>query len=141
MGAIFFQHRTAPTVRVTASAIFAEKQTVLPGLLWEPVPGITAGFVAGVGSARPYGASSLLLHRGPFDVKASYAWNPDRFRRAAVPTPNQAEVDRENISVSYDVTPEFSVGVGRQNFVQDSSDASLPVRATGNTVLLGRMPP
>jgi hypothetical protein len=137
MGAVFFQHRTAPTVRVTASAIFAEKQTVLPGLLWDPVPGITAGFVAGVGSARPYGASSLLLRRGPFDVKASYAWNPDRFRRAAVPTPNQAEVDRENISLSYDVTPEFSIGVGRQNFVQDSSDASLPVRATGNTVFAG----
>jgi hypothetical protein len=137
MGAVFFQHRAAPTVRVTASAIFAEKQTVLPGLLWEPLPGITAGFVAGVGSARPYGASSLLLRRGPVDVKASYAWNPDRFRRAAVPTPNQAEVDRENLSISYDLSPEFSIGVGRQNFVQDSSDASIPVRATGNTIFAG----
>jgi hypothetical protein len=137
MGAVFFQHRAAPTVRVTASAIFAEKQTVLPGLLWEPAPDITAGFVAGVGSARPYGASSLSLRRGPLDLKASYAWNPDRFRRAAVPTPNQAEVDRENLTISYELTPEFSVGVGRQNFVQDSSDSSPPVRATGNTVFAG----
>ncbi|HEV8454161.1 MAG TPA: carboxypeptidase-like regulatory domain-containing protein, partial [Gemmatimonadales bacterium] len=54
--------------------------------------------------------------------------------RAAVPTPNQAEVDRENIAISYEVSPEFSVGVGRQNFVQDSSDSEVPIRATGNTV-------
>lgn len=137
MGAIFLQHRATPTVRVTASAIFADKQTVLPGLQWQPNPDITAGFVAGVGSGRPYGASSLSLRRGRLDVKASYAWNPDRFRRAAVPTPNQAEVDRENVTITYALSPEFTVGVGRQNFVQDSTDAQLPVRATGNTVFAG----
>jgi hypothetical protein len=137
MGAVFFQHRVAPTVRVTATAIVADQQTVLPGLLWQPLPDITAGFVAGVGSGRPYAASSLSLRRGPLDMKASYAWNPDRFRRAAVPTPNQAEVDRENISITYDLSSEFSVGVGRQNFVQDSSDSEVPVRATGNTVFAG----
>jgi hypothetical protein len=137
MGAVFLQHRATPTVRVTASAIFADKQTVLPGLQWQPTPDVTAGFVAGVGSGRPYGASSLSLRHGPLDLKASYAWNPDRFRRAAVPTPNQAEVDRENVTITYQLSPEFSVGVGRQNFVQDSSDSQLPVRATGNTVFAG----
>jgi hypothetical protein len=137
MGAVFFQHRAAPTVRVTASAIFADKQTVLPGLQWQPLPDITAGFVAGVGAGRPYGATSLSFRRGPLDVKASYAWNPDRFRRAAVPTPNQAEVDRENVSITYSLNPQFTVGVGRQNFVQDSSDSEVPIRATGNTVFAG----
>jgi hypothetical protein len=137
MAAIFFQHRTAPTVRVTASAIFADKQTVLPGLQWQPTPDITAGFVAGVGAGRPYGASSLSLRQGRLDVKASYAWNPDRFRRAAVPTPNQAEVDRENLTIAYELSPEFSLGVGRQNFVQDSSDSQVPLRASGNTVFAG----
>jgi hypothetical protein len=134
MGAVFFQHRAAPTVRVTATAIFAGKQTVLPGLEWQPIPNLTAGFTAGVGSGRPYGASSLLLHQGPLDVKASYAWNPDRFRRAAVPTPNQAEVDRENVTITYELSPQFSIGAGRQNFVQDSSDSAIPLRATGNTI-------
>jgi hypothetical protein len=133
MGAVFFQHRAAPTVRVIASAIIAEKQTVLPGLQWEPIPDLSAGFVAGMGAGRPYAATSLSLRRGPLDVKASYAWNPDRFRRAAVPTPNQAEVDRENVTLSYELNPNFTVGVGRQNFVQDSSDLELPVRASGNT--------
>jgi hypothetical protein len=137
MGALFLQHRAAPTVRVTASVILADRQTVLPGLQWQPIPDVTAGFVAGVGSGRPYGASSLSLRQGPLDVKASYAWNPDRFRRAAVPTPNQAEVDRENVTITYELGPQFSVGVGRQNFVQDSSDAQVPVRATGNTVFAG----
>jgi hypothetical protein len=137
MGAVFLQHQAAPTVRVTASAVFAEKQTVLPGLEWQPTPDVTVSFVAGVGSGRPYGASSLSLRRGKLGVLASYAWNPDRFRRAAVPTPNQTEVDRENIAVTYDLSERFSVGVGRQNYVQDSADSKLPLRATGNTVFLG----
>jgi hypothetical protein len=137
MGALFLQHQAAPTVRVTTSAIFADKQTVLPGLSWQPLPTVTTAFVAGVGSGRPYGASSLSLRQGRLEVKTSYVWNPDRFRRAAVPLPNQAEVDRENAAITYDLSPEFSIGIARQNFVQDSSDAQLPVRAAGNTVFAG----
>jgi hypothetical protein len=70
-------------------------------------------------------------------VKASYAWNPDRFRRAAVATPNQTEVDRENIMLTYQVSPEFSVGLSRQNYVQDSADSKPAIRATGNSVFAG----
>lgn len=95
------------------------------------------GFVAGAGSGRPYAASSLSLHHGKVGLMASYAWNPDRFRRAPVPTPNQTELDRENITISYELTPQFSVGVGRQNYIQDSADSKPPLRATGNTVFLG----
>jgi hypothetical protein len=137
MAAFFLQHRAAPTVRVTANAVLAKRQTILPGLQWQPIPDLTAGLVAGVGSGRPYAASSLMLRHGPLDLRAMYAWNPDRFRRAAVPAPNQAEVDRENISITYQLSPEFTVGVGRQNFVQDSADSNLPVRASGNTVFAG----
>jgi hypothetical protein len=137
MGAVFLQHRAAPTVRVSASAVFADKQSVLPGIEWQPTPDLTTAFVAGVGSGRPYAASSLSLRRGGLEIKASYAWNPDRFRRAAVPTPNQTEVDRENVSLTYEVSPQFSVGVGRQNFVQDSADSRPALRATGNTVFAG----
>jgi hypothetical protein len=137
MGALFLQHRAAPTVKVMASAIFAEKQTILPGLEWQPLPDLTTGFVAGVGSGRPYAASSLSLRHGRWDVKASYAWNPDRFHRAPVPTPNQTEVDRENISITYELSPQFSIGVGRQNFVQDSADSRPALRASGNTVFAG----
>jgi len=137
MGAWFFQHRAAPTVRVTTTAIIADKQTVLPGLLWEPTPDISTSFAAGTGAGRPYAAAGLALRRGPLDFKGSYAWNPDRFRRVAVPAPDQAEVDRENLALTYYVTPEFSIGVGRQIFVQDSSDAQLPVRASGNTAFVG----
>ena len=137
MGAIFFQHRAAPTVRVTASAIFARDQTVLPGLEWQPAPDVTAGFVAGVGSGRIYAASSLALRRGRLGVTGSYVWNPDRFHRVPVPTPNQTEVDRENASITYDLTPTFTVGVGRQNYVQDSADSKPPLRAAGNTAFVG----
>jgi hypothetical protein len=54
-----------------------------------------------------------------------------------VATPNQTEVERENITVTYDLGPQFSVGVGRQNYVQDSADSELPIRATGNTAFAG----
>jgi hypothetical protein len=137
MGAIFVQHRVAPTIRLTATTLFADQQTALPGVQWQPTPDFTTAIVGGIGSGRPYAASSLVLRQGPLGVKASYAWNPDRFRRAAVATPNQTEVDRENIMVTYDVSPGFTVGVGRQNFIQDSADSKPPIRATGNTLSAG----
>jgi hypothetical protein len=137
MGAVFFQHRVEPTLRLTAAAVIADRQTFLPGVQWQPTPDLTAAFVTGMGTDRPYAASSLLLRRGSLGVQASYAWNPERFRRVAVPTPNQTEVDRENITLTYDLSPQFSVGVGRQNFVQDSADAAPLTRATGNTVFAG----
>jgi hypothetical protein len=137
MGALFLQHRVAPTVRLTTAALFADRQTVLPGLQWQPVPDVTTSLVTGIGSNRPYAASSLMLRQGPLGVKASYAWNPNRFRRAPVPTPNQTEVERENVMVTYDLGHQFSVGVSRQNYIQDSADAALPRRATGNTVFAG----
>ncbi len=137
MGALFLQRRVGRTIRLTATTLLADQQTLLPGVQWQPTPDVTAAVSGGVGSGRPYAASSLLLRQGRLGVKASYAWNPDRFRRAAVATPNQTEVDRENITVTYDLSPEFSVGVGRQNYVQDSADSRPPIRATGNSLYAG----
>ena len=137
MGAFFFQHRVEPTVQLTATAVIAERQTILPGVQWQPTPDLTTGVVLGMGSDRPYAASSVSLRQGRLGVLASYAWNPERFRRVAVPTPNQTELDRENVMLTYDLSPQFSVGLGRQNFVQDSADAMPVLRATGNTVFAG----
>ena len=137
LGAFFAQRRVAPTVRLTATTLFSQRQTILPGVQWQPLPDLTTAFVAGIGSGRPYAASSILLRQGPLGVKASYGWNPRRFRRAPVATPNQTEVERENITITYDLGPYFSVGLGRQNYVQDSADSKLPVRATGNTAFAG----
>ncbi len=137
LGAFFMQRRVAPAVRLTATTLFSQRQTILPGVQWQPHPDLTTAITAGIGSGRPYAASSILLREGPLAVKASYGWNPRRFRRAPVATPNQTEVDRENITITYELGPQFSVGVGRQNYVQDSADSKLPVRATGNTAFAG----
>jgi hypothetical protein len=137
LGAVFLQHQVEPTLRLTADAIFAHQQTVLPGVEWQPTPDIRTAVVIGMGSDRPYAASSVSLREGRLGVQASYAWNPERFRRVPVPTPNQTEVDRENLMITYDLSPEFSVGLGRQNFVQDSADSQIPVRAVGNTIFAG----
>ena len=137
LGAIFLQRRVSPTIRLTGTAIVAERQTVIPGIEWQPSPGVVTSVVAGAGADRPYAASSVALRRGRLGLKAQYAWNPQRFRRVSVPTPSQTETDRENVLLTYDLTPEFTVGVGRQNFVQDSSDATPPVRAVGNSIFAG----
>jgi outer membrane protein OmpA-like peptidoglycan-associated protein len=137
LGAIFVQRRVSPTVRLTGTAIVAERQTVIPGIEWQPRPDIVTSVVAGAGADRPYAASSLMFRRGRLGFKAQYAWNPQRFRRVSVPTPSQTETDRENVLLTYDLTPGFTVGVGRQNFVQDSSDANPPVRAAGNSIFAG----
>ncbi|HET8625168.1 MAG TPA: carboxypeptidase-like regulatory domain-containing protein, partial [Gemmatimonadales bacterium] len=51
--------------------------------------------------------------------------------------PMQTEMDRENLMLTWQVAPEFTIGAGRQNFVQDSADSQTPVRATGNSVFAG----
>jgi outer membrane protein OmpA-like peptidoglycan-associated protein len=124
-------------LRLSGTAVVAERQTVVPGLEWQPSPDFTAALAGGIGSDRPYAASSAQWRHGPLGVRAAYAWNPDRFRRVAVPSPYQTENDRENAVVTYDLTPAFSVGVARQNFVQDSADSRPAVRASGNSAFAG----
>ena len=137
LGALFVRRRLSPTVTATGSALVADHQSVVPGVEWQPTPDISTAFAAGTGSGRPYAASSVVARRGAFGIKAAYVWNPERFRRSPVPTPNQTEVDRENFQVTYDLNQEFSIGFARQNFVQDSSDGQAPLRATGNSLFAG----
>jgi hypothetical protein len=137
MAVVLVRHDLSPRVTLSAAAVAAARHTVVPGLEWRPHPGVTTALVAGVGAGRPYLASSAIVERGRFGLRASYAWNPDRFRRAAVPAPLQTETDRENVLLTWQVAPDFSVGVGRQNFVQDSADSRAPVRATGNSAFAG----
>lgn len=137
LGALFVTHRLSPVVRLTGTALVAGRQTFVPGVQWQPTPDITTALVAGSGGGRRYAASSLLLRRGSLDLRASFVHNPRRFRRAPVPSPNQTEVDRENFQLSYEITPNFSLGVARQNFVQDSADGSPALRATGNSLFAG----
>jgi outer membrane protein OmpA-like peptidoglycan-associated protein len=137
MGALMLARRLSSTLRATSTAVFAERQTVVPGLEWQPRPDLTAAVAGGVGSDRPYAASSLMWRPGRLGVRAAYAWNPSRFRRVPVPTPYQTENERENLELTYELMPNFTVGVGRQNFVQDSADSRPAVRASGNSAFLG----
>jgi outer membrane protein OmpA-like peptidoglycan-associated protein len=137
LGALMLARRLSSTLRATTTAVFAERQTVVPGLEWQPRPDLTAALAAGVGSDRPYAASSLMWRPGRLGLRAAYAWNPSRFRRVAVPTPYQTENERENLELTYELMPNFTIGVGRQNFVQDSADSRPAVRASGTSAFLG----
>jgi hypothetical protein len=133
MGALFLQHRLSPTVRLTGNLLFSERQTIMPGIQWQPTPDVTTSLVAGTGAGSAYAAGAVSARRGPAELKALYAWNPDRFRRADVPGPTQTEAERENVSLTYDLGAGFQIGVARQHFLQDSADAGAPVRASGNS--------
>jgi hypothetical protein len=137
MSAIALRHDVSREVTLTGSAVLASRQSLVPGVEWRPSPGLTTALAAGVGAGRPYLASSVLLERGSFGLRASYVWNPDRFRRADVPAPLQTEVRHENVLLTWQATPDFSIGMGRQNFVQDSADSRAPVYATGNSAFAG----
>jgi hypothetical protein len=127
------RHLLSDRLRLSTDAVFARRQTLMPGLQWQATPDLTTALVAGTGSDRAYAASSAYYRRGALEIKSSYVWNPHRFRRADVPGPNQSEADRENIQLSYNITPSLSVGVARQNFVQDSADTQPVIRASGNS--------
>ena len=133
MGALFVQHRLSPTVRLTGNFLLAERQTAVPGIQWQPTPDLTTALVAGTGAGSPYAAGAVTARRGALGIKALYAWNPDRFRRADVPGPTQTEAEKENVSLTYDLGSAFQIGVARQHFLQDSADGTPPVRATGNS--------
>jgi hypothetical protein len=137
MGVLLVRHALAPDVTVTGNAVLAERQTAVSGIEWRAKPGVTTALTAGLGAGRPYLASSAAVDHGPFSLRASYAWNPDRFRRAAVPAPMQTEMDRENLLLTWRVATDFTIGAGRQNFVQDSADSETPMRATGNSLFAG----
>ena len=137
LGALAVQHAVSPVVTVTGSAVLASRPTLVPGVQWRPSPGVTTALSAGVGAGRPYVASSAVLERGGFGLRASYVWNPDRFRRADVPAPMQTEVHRENLLLTWQATPALTIGIGRQNFVQDSADSRAPVYASGNSAFAG----
>ena len=137
MGALFIEHRASAVLHFTTSAIFGQSQTIVPGVSWRATPDVTTALVAGVGAGRPYAAASVVARSGRIGIKASYVFNPDRFRRADVPAPLQTDVDRENIELTYQISPDFSIGVSRQHFVQDSADIAVPNRAWGNSVFLG----
>jgi len=137
MGALFLQHSVSPTVRLSSTAVIAERQSVVPGIEWQATPDVTASLAAGGSVGRPYGAASLMAHSGRFGFRGSYVYNPSRFRRAPVPAPLQTDVDRENLELTYQLTSDFSIGVGRQHFVQDSADVAIPSHAWGNSIFLG----
>ncbi len=133
MGALFLQHRALSDGAAHRQRPARRRQTVMPGIQWQPTPDVTTALVAGTGAGSPYAAGAVTARRGALEAKALYAWNPDRFRRADVPGPTQTESERENISLTYDLGSAFQVGVARQHFLQDSADGAAPMRATGNT--------
>lgn len=121
-----------PTVRLTTHALFSSRQTVLQGIKWETPTGLEAGATAGIGGNQPYGSASMAIKHEKYDLRVAYVSMGNRFRRTGVPTPAQSEADRENVLLTIRPAEGWSLGVGRQNFRQDSILPGVADRATLN---------
>jgi len=124
----------SPTLHLTTHALFSSRQTVLQGITWEQASGVEAGATAGVGGNEPYGSASMALKREKLDLRLAYVAMGEHFRRTGVPSPIQSEADRENVLLTLRPADGFSLGIGRQNFRQDSTLPGNPDRATLNQV-------
>jgi len=124
----------SPTLHLTTHALFSSRQTVLQGIKWEQASGVEAGATAGVGGNEPYGSASMALKREKLDLRLAYVAMGEHFRRTGVPSPIQSEADRENVLLTLRPADGFSLGIGRQNFRQDSTLPGNPDRATLNQV-------
>ena len=137
MGALLVRHDLSPRVSLTGNAVVAARHTVVPGVEWRPAPGVSTALVgesARAGRTWPPARSSSAGGSAcgpptPGTPTASGApRSPPRSRRR--PT------GRTCCSPGR-WRPEFTIGVGRQNFVQDSADSQTPIRASGNSAFAG----
>lgn len=139
--AVFASQRVSPTVTLFAHGQAAGAgQSAIGGVQYAPTSTLTTALAGGIGSNDPYGAASLSFRREGIEIRASYVYNPQRFRRLTVPAPVQTEADRENILVTVEPWRGVTIGAGRQNFLQDSALAGSPRRASGNTAFVGFSP-
>jgi hypothetical protein len=134
IGVLQAERSLSPTLRLTTHALFSSRQTILQGVKWQTPTGLEAGVTAGVGGNEPYGAASFAIKQEKLDLRALYVNMGDVFRRTGVPTPAQSEADRENVLLTLRPREGFSLGIGRQNFRQDSTLPGVPDRATLNQV-------
>lgn len=122
------------TLSLGAHVVATDRQTLLASVRWLPALGVATSATAGVGSNAPYAAASLESRTTRLDLQASVVHLGEGFRRASAPMPLQSETERENLRVTWRVTPTLSFSVGRQHFRQDSAFHGLPQRAAVNQV-------
>jgi hypothetical protein len=130
IGVVQAERTLSPTLRLTTHALFSSRQTVLQGIKWERPSGVEAGATVGVGGNQPYGSASMALKHDKVDLRMAYVGMGDHFRRTGVPSPMQSEADRENVLLTLRPAEGFSLGIGRQNFRQDSTASRDSSRAT-----------
>jgi hypothetical protein len=120
MALVQIDHALRPDLALTTHVVASRTQTVLQGVAWRRDERLTLGATAGVGANDPYGAASLHWRSPRLEVRASYIEQGDEFRRVGVPSPIQAEADRENLIATWRARPGVVLGAGRQHFRQDS---------------------
>ncbi len=137
LGAVFLTERPSAGVTFTSSALLAGSNSFAQGAEWRPNQAITTAVTAAVTNGHSYSASSFLLHLPRVDLRAAYVLSRGGYRRIDAFVPTYAEPDRENLLLTVQPLDGVTVSLGRQNFVQDTSDATVATHATGNSLSLG----
>ncbi len=116
-GAIFYEKKLSPTVRLFSRNLISNRQTSIQAIEWTARQDIKAALSAGLGNNQPYGAMSLSMDKHWFVLDASYARSGDNFRRVLVATPQLTENDRENIRLELHPLPNFRAVINRNNYL------------------------
>jgi hypothetical protein len=133
-GALTVRQLVAPRLVLGFNGVIAERQSALGSAAWGPLPNLDLAVIGGIGSNEAYGAVSAVYQLKNFAIRGSYVSQAAGFRRADLPYPVQTEPDKENIQVDWEPWDEVLIGAARQNFVQDSGGATVPITASGNSL-------
>jgi outer membrane protein OmpA-like peptidoglycan-associated protein len=136
-GAVLLTHRPSDRLTFTSSALVAGTNSYAQAAEWRASNALTAAVTGAVTDGRSYGASSVLLRLSRLELRAAYVLSRVGYRRVDADVPTYAEPDRENVLLTVQPLDGFTVSLGRQNFVQDTSAAAPATHATGNSLSLG----
>jgi hypothetical protein len=133
--AIFFFHRKlTDKLKFYSRSILSKQETALEALEWQPEKWLKMAVSGGIGSGHGYFATAFDAETKKLTLRASYiAASPD-FRRIMVPSILNAEANKENIDVTYQVNPALSLTAGHHNLLQPLTLDSPLTQATMNDV-------
>lgn len=111
--------------------VFSHQQTSIGALDWRPRKWLDTALSGGIGSNKPYLATTFDVNRSWLDVKAGYIVAGNQFRRITSPSVFAAEPDRENLLVTLKPISKLVVLAAHQNLLQPQVDFNAPfLRAT-----------
>ncbi len=114
---LFLTKQLSPRWLLASDAIVTRQFTQIEALAWTPRPKFQLAAAGGVGAGDPFSAFSLILDRTRIELQAAYIKTGANFHRIAGASPQLAEPDRDNLSVTLRPWEFLSFGASRNHYL------------------------